>query len=210
RLLSLGRDRYWRQFAVSRLPKKKASQFLDVATGTDDVSIEIVKQHSPGTKIIAVDFSEEMLKRGREKIADLNYQDQIELRHGDATSLPFEDKVFDAAIIAFGIRNVPDYKKGIMEMARVIKKGGRVVILEFTSVQSRFFQWIFRLYLEKILPFLGGIISGRKTAYKYLSDSVIDFPNAEDLKQIMETAGLQDVTYYKLTFSVVTVHVGEK
>ncbi len=210
RLLSFGRDRHWRRFAVDKLPKADSGKFLDVATGTGDVSIEIVKQHAPGTKIIGVDFSKEMLKLGREKIVALNYQDQIELRHGDATSLPFEDDVFDAAIIAFGIRNVPDYNKGISEMARVLKKGGKAVILEFTSIQSRFFHSLFRIYLGKVLPMIGGLISGRKKAYKYLSDSVIDFPNAEELKQIMETTGLKDVTYYKLTFSIVTVHVGTK
>ena len=95
-------------------------------------------------------------------------------------------------------------------MARVIKKGGRVVILEFTSMQSRFFQWIFRLYLEKILPFLGGLISGRKTAYKYLSDSVMDFPPPEEFKKIMLDSGLKEVEYHRLTFSIVTVHVGIK
>ncbi|GBE05431.1 demethylmenaquinone methyltransferase [bacterium BMS3Abin10] len=210
RLLSLGRDRYWRQFAVSRLPKKQASQFLDVATGTGDVAVEIIKQHGPDTRITGIDFSEGMLELGKKKISDLGYQQLIDLRRGDVTSLDFEDEVFDAAIIAFGIRNVPDYKKSIMEMARVIKKGGRVVILEFTSMQSRFFQWIFRLYLEKILPFLGGLISGRKTAYKYLSDSVMDFPPPEEFKKIMLDSGLKEVEYHRLTFSIVTVHVGIK
>ena len=111
RLLSLGRDRYWRQFAVSRLPKKQASQFLDVATGTGDVAVEIIKQHGPDTRITGIDFSEGMLELGKKKISDLGYQQLIDLRRGDVTSLDFEDEVFDAAIIAFGIRNVPDYKK---------------------------------------------------------------------------------------------------
>lgn len=210
RLLSLGRDRYWREFAVNQLSKTVSGTFLDVATGTGDVAIEIVKQHSPGTKVIGIDFSKEMLELGRKKVSEMDYQDQIDLRYGDVTSLPFEDKTFDAAIIAFGIRNISDYKKGVREMARVVKERGKIVILEFTSIQNRFFGWLFRVYLQHILPLLGGIISGRKSAYKYLSDSVIDFPHAEQFKKIMEDAGLNDVRYHKLTFSIVTVHVGEK
>lgn len=210
RLLSLGRDRYWRRFAVSRLPQKQAARFLDVATGTGDVAVEIINQRGPDARITGIDFSEGMLDLGKKKISDLGYQKQVDLRHGDVTSLDFEDELFDAAIIAFGIRNVPDYKKGIKEMARVVKKGGRVVVLEFTSVQSRFFQRLFRLYLTKILPFIGGIISGKKTAYKYLSDSVIDFPNPEEFKKIMLDSGLKKVEYHRLTFSIVTVHAGTK
>jgi demethylmenaquinone methyltransferase/2-methoxy-6-polyprenyl-1,4-benzoquinol methylase len=209
RLLSFGRDRYWRRFAVNLLPKKKDGMFLDVASGTGDIALEIIRQ-SPDTKVIGIDFSEQMLQLGKKKIIDTGHQDRIELRFGDVTAIPYEDKTFDASIIAFGIRNIPDYKKGIREMARVLHDGGTLVILEFTSLQSRFFQMIFRFYLQKILPFIGGIISGKKKAYTYLSDSVLDFPGPVELKKIMEDSGLRDVKYYPLTFSIVTVHVGIK
>ncbi|MDP3296429.1 MAG: bifunctional demethylmenaquinone methyltransferase/2-methoxy-6-polyprenyl-1,4-benzoquinol methylase UbiE [Thermodesulfovibrionia bacterium] len=210
RLLSLGRDRYWRRFAIKQLPGIKDGVFLDVATGTGDIAIEIIKRHNQNTKVIGIDFSEQMLELGRKKIIKLGYQNQIDLRFGDITSLPFKDKTFDAAIIAFGIRNTPDYKTGLGEMTRVLRDRGRIVILEFTSVQSRFFRLLFRTYLTKILPFIGGIISGRKGAYKYLSDSVLDFPDPEEFKKIMEEMGLKEVKYYPLTFSIVTVHVGIK
>jgi demethylmenaquinone methyltransferase/2-methoxy-6-polyprenyl-1,4-benzoquinol methylase len=210
RLLSFGRDQYWRRFAVKQLSNEKNGKFLDVATGTGDVAIEIVKQHARNARVIGVDFSEQMLERGREKISTMGYEGLITFQYGDGTSLPFGDNTFNASIIAFGIRNIPDYHKGIQEMARVVKDGGKVIILEFTSAQSRFFQWLFRFYLKKVLPFIGGLISGRKSAYTYLSRSVMDFPNPEELKKIMEESGLKKVTYYPLTFSIVTVHVGTK
>ena len=112
RLLSFGRDSYWRRFAVSQLPKMKNGAFLDVATGTGDVAIEIARQHGPGIKITGIDFSEQMLELGTEKISKTGYQGQIDLRYGDITSIPYNDRTFDAVTIAFGIRNIPDYKRG--------------------------------------------------------------------------------------------------
>ncbi len=209
-LLSLGRDRFWRRFAVHQLPKSESGTFLDVATGTGDVAMEIVKQHSPGIRVTGIDFSEKMLELGREKIRKAGLQERIDIQFGDVTSLRFDDRTFDAAIISFGIRNIPDYSKGIQEMTRVLKKGGTLVILEFTSVQNRFLRWLYTVYLTRVLPFIGGIISGEKSAYQYLADSVLDFPAPEQLKDIMEGAGLKNVRYHKLTFSIVTVHVGKK
>jgi demethylmenaquinone methyltransferase/2-methoxy-6-polyprenyl-1,4-benzoquinol methylase len=210
RLLSLGRDRYWRRFAVNHLPKMEAGMFLDAATGTGDVAIEIVKQRSSRTRVIGIDFSEQMLEFGRKKIVKIGYQEQIDLQFGDITSLPFEDKTFDAAIIAFGIRNVKDYKQGIHEMTRAVKDGGKVVILEFTPSQNLILKLPYHIYFTKVLPLIGEIISGRKGAYKYLSNSVLDFPNPEELKKTMEDIGLKEVKYYKLTLSIVTVHIGKK
>lgn len=210
RLLSFGRDIYWRRFAVNQLTDTDGGLFLDVATGTGDVAIEIVRQHVFNTRVVGIDFSAGMLKMGRAKIAEKGYQRQIDFCFGDATFLPFEDKTFDAAIIAFGIRNLSDYKSGIKEMMRVIKEGGRVVILEFPRIQNRLFGKPFHFYLTKVLPCIGEIVSGGKGAYKYLPDSVLDFPEPEELKKIMEHAGLQAVTYSKLTFGVVAVHIGIK
>lgn len=210
RLLSFGRDRCWRKFAVNQLPRTDNAVFLDVATGTGDIALEIIKQHSGNTKVTGVDFSSQMLELGRKKIANLGWQERIDLRHGDANSLPFEDNTFDGAIIAFGIRNLPDYKRGLQEMTRVIKDNASVVILEFTNIKNRSFGKFYHLYLTKVLPLIGEIISGRKGAYRYLSRSVLDFPETEELKAIMLEAGLREVKYYLLTFGVVAVHVGIK
>jgi demethylmenaquinone methyltransferase/2-methoxy-6-polyprenyl-1,4-benzoquinol methylase len=209
-LLSFGRDRFWRQFAVNQLPKKETGLFLDLATGTGDIAIEIAKQYPPDTRVIGMDFSEKMLHLGKEKIRKRGYHNRINLRYGNVTDIPYKENTFDAVIIAFGIRNIPDYLNGIQEMTRVVKEGGKIVILEFTSVQKRFFRTLFRLYLTKILPFIGGIVSGRKSAYRYLSHSVVDFPNPEELKGIMEKAGLKDVVFHGLTFRIVSVHIGTK
>jgi demethylmenaquinone methyltransferase/2-methoxy-6-polyprenyl-1,4-benzoquinol methylase len=208
RVLSLGIDRYWRKFAVDQLPKVEKARFLDVATGTCDVALEIIKRYPPDAKVVGVDFSDRMLEIGREKVRNAGYQDRIDMRFADVTSLPFEDDVFDASLIAFGIRNVQEYKKGISEMGRVVKTGGKVVILEFTSVQNRFFKPLYNFYITKVLPFIGELVSGKKGAYKYLPDSMLQFPTPEEFKKAMEETGLQDVKYYKLSFGITAVHVG--
>lgn len=210
RLLSLGRDRYWRCFAVKSLPPIKKGIFLDVATGTGDVAIEIARRYPPGVRIIGVDISKEMIRLGIEKVRRLGFNNRIELREGDVNCLPFEDGRFDGALIAFGIRNIEDYRRGIREMARVVKAGGRVIILEFTSLQNPLFIKPYRWYVTKFLPFVGEVLSGRKGAYRYLPDSMVDFPNPERLKHIMEDAGLKDVRYYTLTLGITAVHIGIK
>jgi demethylmenaquinone methyltransferase/2-methoxy-6-polyprenyl-1,4-benzoquinol methylase len=206
-VLSLGIDKRWRRFAISQLPKSDNARYLDVATGTGDVALEIVRS-IPGSKVSGVDFSEGMLAIGKEKVSNANLSDRIDLKFGDATALPFEDNTFDGAIIAFGIRNVQDYKKGISEMGRVVKKGGRVVILEFTTVQNPFIKPFYRFYISKVLPFIGEVVSGKKGAYKYLPESMLAFPSPDELKKTMEETGLKDVRYYKLTFGIAAVHVG--
>lgn len=207
KVLSLGIDRSWRKFAVNQLVKRENAHYLDVATGTCDVALEIVNSLK-GSKVTGVDFSEGMLELGKEKVINAGLNDRIDVRFGDATDLPFEDNAFDGTIIAFGIRNVQDYEKGISEMGRVIKSGCNVVILEFTTVQSKIFKPLYIFYITKILPFIGELISGKKGAYKYLPDSMLNFPVPDELKRAMEEVGLQDVRYYKLTFGIVAVHVG--
>ncbi len=208
RVLSLGIDSYWRKFAVNQLPRVKNARFIDIATGTCDVALEIIRRHPAGTTVAGVDFSEGMLALGREKVRLAGLADRIDVRFGDATNLPFEDNAFNGSTIAFGIRNVQDYKQGIREMGRVVKSGGRIVILEFTSIQSRFFRPLYVFYITRVLPFIGELISGKKGAYKYLPDSMLDFPPPEKFKQAMEEAGLTDVQYYSLSFGITAVHVG--
>lgn len=207
RVLSLGIDRSWRKFAVSQLPKAEYPVYLDVATGTCDVAIEIVQQ-IPGSRVVGVDFSEGMLQLGKEKIKSGGHEDRIDLRFGDAADLPFDDDSFDGSIIAFGIRNVQDHQKGISEMKRVVRSGGRVVILEFTTIQNRLFKPLYRVYITRVLPLIGEIVSGKKGAYNYLPESMLAFPVPDVLKRVMEETGLKDVRYYKLTLGAVAVHVG--
>lgn len=206
-VLSLGIDKSWRKFAIGQLPGSANPRYLDVATGTGDVALEIVRR-IPGSKVTGVDFSEGMLEIGKSKVGKAGLGDRIDMSFGDAAALPFEDNTFDGSIIAFGIRNVQDYKKGISEMGRVVKKGGKVVILEFTTVQNRVIKPFYRFYISNVLPFIGGLISGKMGAYKYLPQSMLAFPSPDELKKTMEETGLADVRYYKLTLGIAAVHVG--
>ena len=210
RLLSMGRDRYWRKYAVNQMPDIDNGIFLDIATGTGDIAIKLAKKYPAGIKVVGIDLSDKMLELGKEKVIKKGYRERIELGVGDINSLYFSDNYFDAAIIAFGIRNIQDYTQGIKEMARVVKEGGKIVILEFTSQQHRLFKRPYRFYITKVLPFISSIVSGKKSAYRYLSESVIDFPPPEGLKKIMEEAGLREVKYHSLTFGITTVHTGIK
>lgn len=208
KVLSLGIDRLWRKFAVDQLPRVENARFLDVATGTCDVALEIIRRHLPGTKVVGIDFSEGMLELGKKKLRQAGLSDRIDLRLADVTSLPYEDNSFHAAIIAFGIRNVQDLEKGIQEMGRVVKSNGKVVILEFTSIQHPIFRVPYKLYITKILPFIGELVSGKKGAYEYLPSSMLDFPGPEEFKRIMESTGLQDVRYHRLSLGIAAVHTG--
>ena len=158
RLLSMGRDRYWRKYAVNQMPDIDNGIFLDIATGTGDIAIKLAKKYPAGIKVVGIDLSDKMLELGKEKVIKKGYRERIELGVGDINSLYFSDNYFDAAIIAFGIRNIQDYTQGIKEMARVVKEGGKIVILEFTSQQHRLFKRPYRFYITKVLPFISSIV----------------------------------------------------
>lgn len=210
RLLSLRRDVYWRKVAVGELLKSGGRLFLDIATGTGDCAVEIIQRGGKDKEVIGIDFSPEMLYAGRKKIEKKGLSDYIRLMQTNALYLPFDDNHFDGVISAFGVRNFSDARNGIREMRRVIKKNGVVVILEFTNPSNRIFKKIYYLYFEKVLPFIGGIVSGKRYAYKYLPDSVLKFPDKDKFKKIMEEEGLRDVRYANLTLGIVTVHIGVK
>ncbi len=200
--LSLGRDRYWRRFAVSKLPQ---GLILDVCSGTGDVALEV----SNKSHVIASDFCEEMLQLCTQKIEKHNIKN-IHCIQNDAESLPFRDGTFNGAIVAFGIRNVADIKKTLSEMHRVVRKGGKVVILEFSQPQNRVFSSIYYLYFKKILPVVGAVISKKSGAYSYLPSSVMAFPKRDEFVQLMEESAIKDVKFYDLTFGIVTVFSGVK
>lgn len=200
RLLSLGRDKYWRRFAAALLP---AGYILDVCSGTGDVAIEVSKKND----VIASDFCAEMLTlcAGKIKKQDIG---NIRCIQNDAENLPFMDETFNGAIVAFGIRNVADIKKALSEMRRVVKKGGKVVVLEFSQPGNKVFRWVYYLYFQKILPFIGAVVSKKKGAYSYLPSSVMAFPERNEFVGLMKDAGLADIEFYDLTFGIVTVYAG--
>ncbi|NOR49540.1 MAG: bifunctional demethylmenaquinone methyltransferase/2-methoxy-6-polyprenyl-1,4-benzoquinol methylase UbiE [Desulfuromonadales bacterium] len=209
RVLSLSIDRRWRRFAVRQLNVPKGGLVLDVATGTGDVALEIGRQTDASVKIVGSDFTQGMLVLGRDKIDISPYRDRILLVNAPCEAMPHPAGIFDGITIASGIRNVVDRQEGLCEMARVLKPGGRAVILEFASPRSRLFRAIYYFYFLRVLPWLGGLISQR-SAYQYLPDSVLGFPDRETFKGMMEQAGFVDVRIHDLTGGIAAVHVGTR
>ena len=209
RLLSLGIDRRWRAFAVKQLQVPAHGRVLDVATGTGDVALEIAQRTPDSVTIVGEDFTQGMLVLGRDKIARSVYRDRIELVNAPCEALPHPDGVFDGVTIAFGIRNVVDRPAGLREMCRVLRPGGRAVILEFSNPRNRFFKAVYYFYFRRLLPTIGGLIS-KRSAYQYLPDSVLEFPDQEQFKKMMAEAGFAEVRHHDLTFGIATAYVGEK
>jgi len=209
RLLSLGIDRRWRAFAVRQLDIPAEGRVLDIATGTGDVALEIAARSQQSVRIVGADFTQGMLLRGREKLARSPYGDRISLVNAPCEALPHPDGAFDGVTIAFGIRNVVDRQAGLREMCRVLRPGGRAVILEFSNPRSRFFKALYYFYFRRLLPLIGGLFS-RRSAYQYLPDSVLEFPDQERFKELMAAAGFTSLRHFDLTFGIATVYVGER
>jgi len=201
-LLSLRRDKYWRRFAAEKLP---SGLILDVCSGTGDVALEVSKRRDA----IASDFCAEMLKLCALKITKRNIKN-IYCIQNDAENLSFKDNSFDGAIVAFGIRNVADIKKALSEMHRVVRNGGRIVVLEFSQPKNRVFRSMYYIYFQKLLPVVGSLISKKTGPYSYLPSSVMAFPKREEFAGLMKVSGMMDIRYYDLTFGIVTVYVGSK
>jgi demethylmenaquinone methyltransferase/2-methoxy-6-polyprenyl-1,4-benzoquinol methylase len=185
----------------------RTNAFLDVATGTGDLAIEAARTH-PDIRVTGIDFVPRMLERGREKIVRRGLEGRINLHEGDALSLPFEKDSFDVAAIAFGIRNIPDREGALREMARVVVPGGTVMVLELTTPQRGPLRALYGFYLKGLLPVLGRVVSGDPRAYRYLAESIMDFPSPEEFSGIMRGAGLLDVEAVPLTLGVARLHAG--
>lgn len=205
--LSFGTDRCWRRTAIRIAGKLlKPSSVLDVATGTADFAIDALKLNP--VKVTGIDISERMLELGREKLRRKKITDRIELLRGDSLALPFGDGSFDLVMSAFGVRNFADLYKGISEMARVTRRDGTVLILEFSRPENRLFRWLYEVYFFKILPFIGRRISGHKSAYKYLPVSVGSFPDRDKFAELLRSTGLSDVKYRSLSGGIAVIYTG--
>lgn len=207
-LLSLGIDRGWRRHTIAQLKDQQPSQILDLATGTADLALGLAATF-PHAHIDGIDLSEEMIARGQIKVEKQGL-DNILLRTGDAEQLDLPDNHYDAITIGFGIRNFGDLEAGLSEMHRVLKPGGRLVVLEFSEPRGWFFKPIFRLHFKYILPLYGRIISSDPKAYTYLFESVQSFPAYERLISILENQGFKSIKFKPLTFGVCCVYVVEK
>jgi demethylmenaquinone methyltransferase/2-methoxy-6-polyprenyl-1,4-benzoquinol methylase len=208
-LLSLRRDHYWRKMAVQELKGLKG-WILDIATGTGDVAIEIIHQNGHYRKVFGLDFSQPMIKRAQRKVLEKGMSKTIALSLGDALSLPFRDNTFSASMIAFGLRNIVMKEQALSEMVRVIKKGGKMIILEFTFPQKRLMRRLYPIYFQRVLPWVGGFISGDRGAYAYLPESVLHFASAENYEEMMRGVGLGNVNSQSLTGGVASIISGIK
>lgn len=208
-LLSLRRDIYWRKMAVREL-RGIEDWILDIATGTGDVAIELVHQDNLKRKVFGLDFSAPMIRGAYQKLLKRGLSQAIVLSLGDALSLPFRTNTFSASVIAFGLRNIPKKEQALSEMVRVIKEGGKIVILEFTFPQKRWMKKFYSLYFKRVLPWVGGLISGEQGAYAYLPESVLHFQYAEHYEDLMRKSGLENVNSRKLTLGIASIISGIK
>jgi demethylmenaquinone methyltransferase/2-methoxy-6-polyprenyl-1,4-benzoquinol methylase len=205
--LSGGIDRGWRKKAIRELDAIKPKIILDVATGTADMPIMLMQVLHP-EKIVGIDISVGMLELGKQKIAKLQLENQISLQTGDAEAIQFSDHSFDAVTVSFGVRNFQNLEKGLSEMRRVLKPGGRLVILEFSKPTKGFFLPFYKTYLRFIAPRIGKMVSGNPDAYKYLNDSVNAFPEGEILVSVMDKCGYHSTCYKKLSLGICTIYCG--
>ncbi len=206
-LLSLNSDVLWRRKAAALL--SGAGRVLDVCSGTGDLALEIHRRW--GAEVVGSDFAFRMLEIAHLKAAQKSVSSRVRFQQADTLRLPYKDGVFDASTVAFGIRNVVDTERGIREMTRVIRPGGRVVILEFTLPENALLRRGYLAYFGSLLPRIGRMIARSEIdAYKYLPDSVARWPRPDELKAMMERAGLRDVSYDLVFGGVAAIHTGLK
>lgn len=206
--LSLGIDNIWRRNAVKKLRDISPKQILDIATGTGDFAIAALKLNPD--KVTGIDISTGMLDMGREKMRKKGLDKRIELLEGDSESIQFEDNKFDAIIVAFGVRNFENLEKGLGEMLRVLKPGGKAVILEFSQPSTFPFKQGYNFYFRSILPKIGKLVSKDSSAYTYLPESVNAFPDGQDFLDILKKTGYKDVEWDPQTFGVSSIYTGTK
>lgn len=205
--LSFGIDYYWRRRVMKILNELKPKRILDLATGTGDLAILASKTNPE--EIVGVDLSSAMLHVGKEKIRKKNLQDLIRMEQGAAEALPLEDNYFDLAMVAFGVRNFADLKRGLQEINRTLKPGGSLIVLEF-SHPTGLMKPLYKFYSKNILPTIGRIVSKDPRAYTYLPESVAKFASGTDFENIMKECGYQDTEIYPLTSGISSIYVGKK
>lgn len=209
-ILSLGVDKTWRKRAIKLIAEDRPQQILDVACGTGDFSIEIAEHTNPETIVTGLDLSSGMLAVMDRKVAEAGLSERIFTQQGNSEAMDFAADSFDRVTIAFGIRNFENREVALKEILRVLKPGGRLVILELSVPSNAVLRWCYKLYFMKVLPWIGGVVSGEKAAYSYLPASVIKFPGKEEWMSIMSSCGYRDVRHKAFTFGICRMYTGEK
>ena len=209
RFLSLGIDVYWRYRMKKEIPKRPNLKLLDLATGTADVPLILIKNPNVAT-IRGLDMSKNMIAIGKEKIKSKGLQEKITLDIGDGCNLPEPSESWDVTTVSFGIRNFPDCFKGLQEMHRVLKPGGQIMVMEFSLPKNWLIKNLYLFYFRKVLPFIGNLFSGHGDAYSYLNKTVEDFPYGEDFINLMKKAQFKETRAIPLTFGIATLYIGVK
>ncbi len=206
--LSAGMDKRWRRKTISMLKPYHPKQILDIATGTADLAIEAMRLQPE--KITAVDITEEMLRLAAIKIQKKNLSDTIILKAARSEELPFADASFDAVMVAFGVRNFYDLEKGLKEMHRVLKKNGVVAVLEFSVPTAFPIKQLYKFYFRRILPVMGKMVSKSKTAYTYLPETVLSFPQGKGFTALLERTGFVNTRFKRLSMGICSIYIAER
>lgn len=209
-VMSMGIHRLWKRFTIDCSGVRPGQQVLDLAGGTGDIAALFSKRVGANGKVILADINESMLNVGRDKLRDLGLINNIEFVQANAEALPFADNSFDIISIGFGLRNVTDKDAALRSMYRVLKPGGRLLVLEFSKPTHDWLSKAYDLYSFRLLPFMGQLIANDKESYQYLAESIRMHPDQETLKQMMVDAGFAEVSYHNMTGGIVALHRGYK
>ena len=209
-LMSGGLHRLWKRFTLARTGLRPGQSALDVAGGTGDLSAGMARQVGPTGRVILSDVNAAMLAEGRDRLIDRGIAGNLDVLQANAERLPFRDASFHCVIIGFGLRNVTDKPAAVAEMTRVLKPGGRLLVLEFSQPALQFLRPIYDLYSFQVLPRLGELVAGDRESYQYLAESIRMHPNQYAMLQMLEEAGLEDCRYHNLSGGIVALHVGQR
>ncbi len=209
RAMTLGIDIWWRKLAVKRLRRLQPVRILDVATGTGDFAIQLHQSLKP-QHILGIDLSQGMLDEARRKVREKGLEKEITFSQDDCMALHLDDESVDAVTVAFGVRNFEHLQQGYHEMARVLRPGGMLCVLELSTPTNPVIRWFYDLYTLHIIPWIGSKKSGDKSAYRYLPQSIAAVPQGDEMLQLMRNAGLKDTTFKRLTLGVCTIYTAVK
>jgi demethylmenaquinone methyltransferase/2-methoxy-6-polyprenyl-1,4-benzoquinol methylase len=209
-LMSGGVHRVWKRFTIEVSAVRPGNRVLDIAGGTGDLTARFSELVGPEGEVVLADINDSMLKVGRDKLIDRGFHGNIEFVQANAEELPFPDNHFDIVTIAFGLRNVTDKDKALASMLRVLKPGGRLLVLEFSKPGNELLSSAYDTYSFKVLPLLGKLVAGDSESYKYLAESIRMHPDQETLKEMMEAVGFARCEYFNMTGGVVALHKGTK
>jgi demethylmenaquinone methyltransferase/2-methoxy-6-polyprenyl-1,4-benzoquinol methylase len=209
-VMSLGIHRIWKKITLSHTGLKKGQRALDVAGGTGDLTIEMSKQVGPDGEVVLSDINAAMLEQGRRRLMDKGIAGNVQFVEANAEDLPFEDNSFDCITIAFGLRNVTNQSRALASMYRVLKPGGRLLVLEFSKPVMPGLDKAYDFYSFNVLPLMGKVIAKDEESYRYLAESIRMHPDQETLKQMMQDAGFERCTFHNMTGGIVALHKGYK